>query len=342
MKKACVVGHLGINKDLSNGQTIKTKIIYNELINNFGIDNIDYIDTYNWKKKMFKLFNNILKKSSICDNIIIMPAHNGVRIFIPIFLFLKKIFHFKLHYIVIGGWLPTFIEKHRYLKRMLGKIDCIYVETKTMKEKLKNYDNIIILPNCKSIKLLNLNEIKCTYNKPYKLCVFSRIMREKGIEDAIEIVKEINQKSGSILYELDIYGQIDTKQTEWFEILKKDFPSYIRYCGVVNYNNTTEVLKQYFLLLFPTKFYTEGIPGTIIDSYAAGLPVIASKWESFNDVIDDGKTGIGYEFENIDQFKEILRNISEEEVITMKENCLKKAETFRTDNVIKILINNLK
>ena len=55
------------------------------------------------------------------------------------------------------------------------------------------------------------------------------------------------------------------------------------------------VIKGYYMLLFPTHFTTEGIPGTIIDSYAAGVPVIASKWDGFNDVIDNGVTGIGYQ-----------------------------------------------
>jgi hypothetical protein len=54
------------------------------------------------------------------------------------------------------------------------------------------------------------------------------------------------------------------------------------------------VLKDYFALLFPTHFYTEGIPGTVIDAYAAGIPVISAKWESYSDVIDEGVTGIGY------------------------------------------------
>lgn len=67
-----------------------------------------------------------------------------------------------------------------------------------------------------------------------------------------------------------------------------------------------ETLKNYFALVFPTLFYTEGIPGTIIDAYAAGLPVISSKWESYDDVIEDNITGVGYEFGSDDALVEIL------------------------------------
>ena len=33
---------------------------------------------------------------------------------------------------------------------------------------------------------------------------------------------------------------------------------------------TVKTLENYYLLLFPTKFRTEGIPGTIIDALSAG------------------------------------------------------------------------
>ena len=54
-----------------------------------------------------------------------------------------------------------------------------------------------------------------------------------------------------------------------------------RYCGIKDPKDSVKTLKNYFALVFPTRFYTEGIPGTIIDAYYAGVPVIASKWESF-------------------------------------------------------------
>src|SRR5690606_29973646 len=89
---------------------------------------------------------------------------------------------------------------------------------------------------------------------------------------------------------------IDEKYIGRFEEIKKEFPSYIRYKGSVNYVDSVDVLKKYFALLFPTQFKTEGIPGTIIDAYAAGLPVIASEWDSAHEIIDQGSTGYIYEF----------------------------------------------
>ena len=65
---------------------------------------------------------------------------------------------------------------------------------------------------------------------------------------------------------------------------------------------SVDVLKSYFFLLFPTKCPGEGIPGTIIDAYAAGLPVVSSLYPNFAEIIDEGVTGLGYEFDNVDAF----------------------------------------
>ena len=60
-------------------------------------------------------------------------------------------------------------------------------------EKL-GFSNIYILPNCKELKILKENELVYATSKPFKLCTFSRVMKEKGIEDAVNAVEEINKK----------------------------------------------------------------------------------------------------------------------------------------------------
>lgn len=107
-------------------------------------------------------------------------------------------------------------------------------------------------------------------------------MKEKGIEDIIHAVEDINEKYGSKKFALDIYGQIDEGYRDSFESMIKKFPDYIRYCGTVPFDKSTEALKNYFALVFPTRFYTEGIPGTIIDAYASRCPGCFSKVGEFS------------------------------------------------------------
>lgn len=347
MNKVAVIGHFGFKYKYLDGQTIKTKIITKELERAFGGSEVLKLDTHGAKiTSLLKAPFQVIKALKRTHNVIIFPAHNGVKIFVPLLVFFRKFFgKSKLHYVVIGGWLPEFLKDKPKLAKKLKKFDYIYVETTTMKNALtgQGFNNIVVMPNCKDLNILDVSELVYPKGMPYKLCTFSRVMKEKGIEDAINAVQTINDKYGKAVYSLDIYGQVDINQIGWFENLKKDFPEYINYCGLVDADKSVEVLHNYFALLFPTRFYTEGIPGTIIDAYAAGLPVISARWESFYDVVDDEITGLGYEFESVDEFEAVLLTIADEPtiILDMKSNCIEKAKQYSPEMALKVLVNNL-
>lgn len=345
--KVSILGHFGEGENLLNGQTVKTKIVTEELQNQLGNEQVLKIDTHGgWKtllKAPFQVFS-ALKKST---NVLIFPAHNGLRVYAPLLATMKRYFKKrKLHYVVIGGWLPQFLTKRHSLAKNLRKFDGVYVETNTMQKALEEqgFTNVFVMPNCKKLKILTEQELVYPSGVPYKLCTFSRVMREKGIEDAIAAVKFVNLKFGRIVYTLDIYGQVETEQVEWFEELKSNFPEYVTYGGIVPFDKSVEILKDYCALLFPTKFYTEGIPGTIIDAYAAGVPVICAKWQSFSDIVEDNITGIGYEFNNFDEFNQILLGLanSMEIIQSQKLNCLRKSEQFMPNRALNSLVDEIR
>lgn len=97
------------------------------------------------------------------------------------------------------------------------------------------------------------------------------------------------------------------------------------------------------MLIFPTRFYTEGIPGTIIDGYAAGIPVLSAKWESYSDVVDENKSGVGYEFNNVKSLKnKLLYCVNNPKIVNeMKEYCLFKSKEFTIEQAMKILFSEL-
>ena len=274
-----------------------------------------------------------------------MTDEGGIKVF-PWLLRVANLFAARsLHYVVVGGWLIHFLKKHPFIGACLKKFTGIYVETIVMKHAREElgFENIILMPNFKPLTPVAPEQLTEQNQAPFRFCTFSRVMKEKGIDDAVDAVRAVNARFGKSMCTLDIFGQIDPGQVEWFENLQKTFPTEIRYCGVINYEQSVEVLKDYFALLFPTEFFTEGVPGTIIDAYAAGVPVVAAKWESFADVIDDGVTGIGYPFGKQACLKEVIATIVNHPEIAngMKANCLQKADRYLLDNVIDILFSRL-
>ena len=216
MKLVCICGHFGGNQEQYDGQTVKTKSIYREIEKKFGSKEVLMIDTYNWKKHPLKLFFKCLNGSIKAKNIIILPAHKGVKVFVPLFNILNKFLHRKLHYIVIGGWLPNMISKDKALHKQIKKVDFIYVETEKLKDSLNRLGikNVYIMKNFKNLKITKEKKVDTLKNEKYKIkcCIFSRIEKEKGINDAVNVISKLNEEKYNI--KLDIYGKVKREYEE--------------------------------------------------------------------------------------------------------------------------------
>ena len=345
MKKVTIIGNFGVNGVCEGGQNIKTATVANELIKLYGEQQVKCLKTYGRITDLIMVPLYVIKALSGSSNVIILPAQNGLRIIAPLLAIANKLYKRRIHYAVIGGWLPKMLENRKYLTKQLKTFNGIYPETTTVKNALEKqgFNNVYVMPNFKDLKVLEESQLVHHTAQPYKLCLFSRVMKEKGVQEAVNAVTKINRSAGKTVYSLDIYGPVWPSQAEWFENLQKSFPDYVKYGGVVPFDKSIDVLKDYFALLFPTRFYTEGIPGTIIDAYAAGVPVIASRWESFDDLIDNGVTGYGYTFDNIEEFENLLKDIANnpDKIEQLKSNCIKKAQGYIPENALSVLTQRL-
>lgn len=341
LKAISVIGHFGKGKTLLNGQTVKTKIVTDELCKQFGDVEVIKFDTAGGRSALLKAPFQCLSALKKTKNVIIFPAHNGLRVYAPLLSLFRIFFKGrKLHYVVIGGWLPEFLKKRQRLSKRLKTFDAIYVETNTMKRALEEqgFTNIVVMPNCKDLKILKREDLVYSSGEPYKLCTFSRVMKEKGIEDAVNAVKKVNEEAGRIVYTLDIYGQIDSGQAQWFEILQTTFPDYIKYGGLVDYDKSVDFLKNYFALLFPTYYSGEGFAGTILDAFASGVPVIASDWK-YNTEIINSQVGFLYSTHNVQCLIDILQYVAKnsQNITNKKLNCLNEAHNYEIQKVVGIL-----
>ena len=100
---AGICGHFAFETELFNGQTIKTKIIAGELEKQLGADDVCCVDTYGGAKRLPIIMTEYIGLFLKCKNIIILPAQNGLKLFVPLSVLLNILFRRKLHYVVIGG-----------------------------------------------------------------------------------------------------------------------------------------------------------------------------------------------------------------------------------------------
>lgn len=344
--KACVIGHFGQGKKLLNGQTVKTLNVTQELQKHLGRDGVLTMDTHGGWKIFFKAPIQVLQGLKGSENVLIFPARKGLRVYGPLLALLRPFFrNRKLHYVVIGGWLNGFLEGKPFLRRCLKRFDGIYVETKTMKTQLegRGFNNVCVMPNFKDLTPVSQWELVYTTEEPYRVCTFSRVMREKGIEEAVEAVKAVNARCGRTVYTLDIYGQVDAGQTDWFEALEKSFPPEVRYGGMVPYDQSVGMLKDYFALLFPTFYQGEGFAGTVIDAFSAGVPVVASDWLYNGELIHEAENGALVPPQNAEALADKLMELSRDVAgwNSRKVTCLEHARRYSPEIAMTPLLERI-
>ena len=345
MRKIAILGHFALGTTKANGQTIKTKIVGAALKNEFGEEQVAYYDTMGGWKFLLKMPFVMLQILRNHKNVIIMPAYKGVHLIVPLIVLLNMPFRRKLHYVVIGGWLPEYVCKYPILRFAVRRIDKVYVETEHMKNELEHerHNNLKLMPNFKYITIKDEKSLATIDTPPFRLCTFSRVMKEKGIEDAVIAVRKCNEALGRQVFLLDIYGLIQKGQEQWFEQLMSQQPQEIKYCGIAPFDKSTEVIGNYFSLLFTTRFRTEGFPGTIVDALSAGVPPIVSDCPSCKELISNGQTGLIFPMGEVDKLVDILMLCAHNPSLinNMRPKCLMKAREYLPECVIKTLTSEI-
>ena len=348
MRKIGIVGAFGFCalEETTGGQPVKTRTLYYALCRHYGDQSIKFVETYKWKKNPLKMLIQLICVIFSCSIIILLPAQNGIGIFLNILLRCKRKTT-KIYYDVIGGWIAEKARGDVTLQRQLKRIDGIWVETTSMKNDLSalGINNTVVIPNFKDIKSLRYEDLKTIEGEKnsYRFCTFSRVMEEKGISDAISAVKRINAESNRSIVSLDIYGPVDESYKNKFEQMIFGEEKTIKYKGIVDPSMSVETVRQYDALLFPTRYYTEGIPGTIIDAYSAGVPIMTSLWVNSGDVFWEGETGWGYAFDDKDGIYNLIVRFIENpsSFFAMKRSCLDKSKLFSSEYVARKIVDIL-
>ncbi len=327
-KDICLIGRFDPNAAY-DGQMIKTLEVIRALNDRYGKENVNAVSYHAVKDNKIALFRTLFSAFASARRIVLCARGVALPNLVRACVMINKIFKRPLFYVLIGGALADVTESRPELLPLLDTMEGIFVETETVVDKLlsQGVKRVYKLPNFKHLRLWN--DVKApVHTEPYKLIFMSRVAELKGVSEMVDVIKRIN--SERVVYTLDIYGMIDPEYNARFEEIKASFPDYIRYMGVADPFETADIIHPCFAQLFPTKCPTEGQPASVIDSFFAGVPIIAARWNSCGDMIRDGETGLSYTLNAFDEFENILRDAAEhpEKINAMRTACLAEAQKY--------------
>ena len=343
IKYVAIIGHFGGDQPFNDGQTVKTRVLYEELSARTGWA-IRRVDTYYRNRRPVRLLLQSLAALMTNRDIIVLLSGNGMRFYFPLLSFFARVFHTRVYHDVIGGNLSDYVQRYPKFAGYLRSFRVNWVETRGVMERLREQgiENCEVLPNFKALRPVSPEELSTDYKPPYRFCTFSRVMREKGIEDAIDAICAVNGKRGDVAA-LDIYGPIEPGYEDAFARALERGGGSIRYGGVVRQEACTDTLRDYYMLLFPTFWHGEGMPGTIVDALSAGVPVIARRWRYCDEMLTNGVTGYVYDFDEPERLAPLIEYAitHTEETVAMKRSCLEKAMEYSAERAMSRVLKAL-
>jgi glycosyltransferase involved in cell wall biosynthesis len=345
MKKVALIGSIGYGESTSSGQVIRTRILYKALLEHYGSDGVYMINTSDYSHHALSIIGRTVCSLFSSDTYIVILSGNGRKVFFPVLRFFKKAFGKNVLNNIIGGDYASSVRKYPKYIEYSNAFDVNWVQMPSMKIEVEQegIHNVEVLPNSKPLVIVSEESLEKNSQKPFQFCTFSRVSKAKGIELAINAIEQINRKTGETVAELTIYGKPDDDYAQDFKGVMDKATEAIKYGGVIDYDKASDELRKYYMLLFPTTFYGEGFPGTIIDAYSSGVPVIASDWKFNPELIESGRTGYIYDHEKPEELVRFIRMAIENpaDVDAMRKNCIKEAKKYTPENVMPIIFTKI-
>ena len=156
----------------------------------------------------------------------------------------------------------------------------------------------------------------------------SQLRPEKGWQEAVQASKSLPAGCS-----LTVYGPVmpDTNLSVF------EGAANASYLGPLQPQDVPRILAEHDALVFPTYYSGEGIPGIVIEALQAGLPVIASRWGTIPELIQEDEeevSGLLVEPRSVDELATAMKRLvdSPQLLREMSKAALRRGCDFRTSD----------
>ena len=297
-------------------------------------------------KNKFRFFSDQIRFRRRVKNdvdLVFLNPSLGFKSFIRDGLFALQLSKNKIPFVVFfHGWDLDFEKKvsNNYTKFFLnsfGRAKKIFVLSEDFKNKIETWgykgEVVVETTNVDATLLDNfdiknkLNDIEIT--KKIKILFLARLLKEKGVFETVNVFRELDKKYSNL--ELIIAG-VGEDYEELKEYVKMDKNIIVK--GHVQGNDKVDLFTNAHIYSFPT-FYGEGLPTSILEAMAFGIPVITTNMGGLKYFFKDQKMGYLVEPRNEDQLKEKM------ELLILNKNIMTDISKYNSNYANDYLLSDV-
>lgn len=238
--------------------------------------------------------------------------------------------------VIMGGTAADDIVEDAEYLRYISRYRVIFAETDRMMKKMQEagLQNVSLYPNCR------FQPKKAFYSQAQheklKCVFFSLIQPQKGVDLILESAGNLPD------IEFSFWGNIDPDYASEFQ-KKVETMGNVSYNGIFAGENEEvyEELSKYDVLLFPTKWKTEGVPGIMVEAKIAGLTIIASNESHNAELVKDGAEGIILRENTAEALADAISTLNQDRELLqcLKNGSHQSAEMYYIENYISQIIS---
>lgn len=245
----------------------------------------------------YAIFNSLPKNLDSYDIIYCMFGYRGKE-FVDA-LEHRSLRHAKIVTCFRGADITKYVKNnsHNYYRKLFAKGDIFLPVCHYFKKKLKYL-------GCKTEKItVHPSAIDCTFfpytsrmfqpEKPLKLVSVSRLIKKKGLQYSIKAVAQLIEKYPKIQYTIAGFGPLKEELEKLIDSLGAQHN--IKLIGRISQEEVVTLLNEADIFILPSvtdkSGDQEGIPNSIKEAMAIGLPAISTDHAGIPELIQDGISG---------------------------------------------------
>jgi glycosyltransferase involved in cell wall biosynthesis len=230
-----------------------------------------------------------------------------------------------------GGSLPALLAKpamRRMVRSVYSAADALVVLAQSEKRELAQIGvaaRVFVIPNGVDVAPFNDGAERVHSGRVRRLAFMGRLIRAKGLFEAMEAARALRAEGGFRDLELRIAGSGPDRGEIEDWIRRNAMEQAVKLVGPVHDRDKIEFLREADVFVLPSD--REGLPYAVLESLAAGTPVIATRVGGIPDVVVERVHGALIDARSVQQIVAAVHDLarSEEGLRAMSRECRMRA-----------------